>query len=70
MDGYTLGFVLAMGFMLLVSLGALIFTSLDFDGEATSQDTRINYHTVRVIDTNTIETIDALGEVERWQRST
>lgn len=69
MDGYVFGFVAVMTFMILVTVGALIFISMEPAANG-PQDKRVPFYTtIRRVDTNTIETVDATGEVQRWQRS-
>ncbi len=63
MDGYVLGFLAMMGFMVVVAVAALFFLSIESGGEPP------RYTHVERVDTNTIETVDAAGQVQRWTRS-
>jgi hypothetical protein len=63
MDGYVLGFLVMMGFMVLVAIAALFFLSIESAGD------KPRYTRVTPVDTNTIETVDVAGQVQRWTRS-
>ncbi len=67
MDGYIVGFVGVMFFLALASLATLIFASLD--SAPSQRDTRVLYTTVRHLDTNHIETVDAAGRRQIWQKT-
>lgn len=67
MDGYVIGFVGVMFFLAIASIATLIFASLD--SAPADADSRMVYTAVRRLDTNTIETIDASGQRQIWQKT-
>ena len=74
MTVFAMGFVFIMVFTLLVGIGAAVFISFDADGSQNPVSTakattgRL-YDIVRRVNTNTIETVDTAGMVQRWERS-
>jgi len=74
MTVFAMGFIFIMVFTVLVGIGAAIFIS--FDAEASQNPAEVAkltstglYDIVRRVNTNTIETVDAAGMVQRWERS-
>lgn len=71
---FAMGFIFIMIFTVLVGIGAVVFISFDGEvtrypaGTANATTTRL-YDIVRHVNTNTIETVDASGSVQRWERS-
>lgn len=75
MSAFIIGFIFVMLFMLLLGVGAVLFIS--FDATASKNPvtpaktaTQRLYNIVRRVNTETIETVDAAGSVQRWTRST
>lgn len=68
MDAYMIGFLGVTAFIFMVGLAALVLLSTEtrMPGDA---DTRVRYTRVQQVDTNTLETVDLSGQVQRWQRS-
>lgn len=72
---FAIGFIFIMVFTLLLGIGAAIFVSFDADGSQNPVSTVTSttghlYDIVRRVNTNTIETVDTAGMVQRWERST
>ncbi|MFW5772379.1 MAG: hypothetical protein ACOCZH_03565 [Phototrophicaceae bacterium] len=69
MTGFVMGFVVFVGFVLLVAGAALLF--LAYDPPAVGRVSKAltqHFPAVRRINTSTIETVDNAGKVQRWQR--
>jgi hypothetical protein len=66
MDAYVVGITGIMLFLGLFTVAALFFFSIE-SGEQNTAD-EPPYAQVQHIDTNTIETVDVAGQVQRWQR--
>lgn len=74
MTVFAMGFIFIMIFTLLVGIGAMVFLSFDAVGSDNSSATIHNttqrlYKIVRQVNTNTIETVDGHGTIQRWERS-
>lgn len=74
MTVFAMGFIFIMGFTLLIGIAAVIFISFDTDASqnpsnAIHTTTGHLYDIVRHVNTNTIETVDTAGLVQRWERS-
>jgi hypothetical protein len=65
MDLYVVGFLAMMTFMILVGIAACYFISTEKQGKPTEPPL---YTNVKTIDTHTIETVDASGQAQRWNR--
>lgn len=62
----TLGFVIILLFTLLTGLLALVVISFD---APRSDPSPASYRSVRRVNTETIETVDSTGAVQRWHKT-
>ncbi|MEM9951869.1 MAG: hypothetical protein AAF846_09730 [Chloroflexota bacterium] len=74
MTVFAMGFIFIMIFTLLIGIGAVIFLSFDATAsenlpKTVHKTTQQLYAVVRQVNTNTIETVDGQGTIQRWERS-
>lgn len=70
MNPFTIGFLFIFVFVILIGVAALIF--LSFDAPPSANATRpspATFPVVRRVNTQTLETVNREGVVQRWQRS-
>lgn len=69
MNPFTIGFLFILVFVILVGVAALVFLSFDAPPSANAaRPSPPTFPVVRRVNTQTLETINREGVVQRWQR--